>query len=118
MTTETNAEWSAIDFLRKTVISENGSTKTFIDAIEEVTLQAERTQELEQQNSQLCVDKELTQIANEGLKNLNRRMEKEIIHLREALEKIAASGLDCFENECTYIARKALAGETNGQRKA
>jgi hypothetical protein len=34
--------------------------------------------------------------------------------LRKALEKIAASGLDCYENECTNIACKTIAGETNG----
>lgn len=46
------------------------------------------------------------------------RLYKGNCRMREALEKIAASGLDCFENECTYIARRALAGETNGQHQA
>lgn len=45
--TETNAEWSAIDFINKTITSENGFTATLINAVEEVIYKAERVQELE-----------------------------------------------------------------------
>lgn len=114
---ETNAEWSAIDFLRRNIIRDRGYTKLFVDAIEEVTLLAEQAQELEQQNSQLCVDMEFTQIANGGLKNLNKRMEKEIIRLREAINR-SLKAHRWNNEESARILEEALAGETNGQRKA
>lgn len=44
-----NAEWSAVDFINKTITRENGFTLTLIDAVEEVVLQAERAQELEKE---------------------------------------------------------------------
>lgn len=76
--------------------------------------QAERAQELEARLKELEVE------SIQKLRRVNGYyddLKRENDRLREALKIIAASGLDCIENECTYIAREALAGETSGQRQ-
>ncbi len=102
MTTETNAERSAINFLRQNVVREKGYTKAFVDAIEEVTLRAERALELEN----MC---------NTSL-YIQRMLRKENASLQEALKDIRE-----YSDSPLAIERmvdEALAGETNGQRKA
>ncbi len=112
MTTETNAE----RLERVITYQKHGSPMENAD-FEWVVEQVKRAQEMEQQNSQLCVDIVFTQIANEGLKNLNKRMEKEIIRLREAINR-SLKAHRWNNEESARILEEALAGETNGQRKA
>lgn len=94
--TETNAEWSAIDFLRQTVARENGFTTTFIDAIEEVTVQAERVQELESQIERHKAEK-------------YEAFKKNDIY-REALEYYAKFDVYYLDGDVQETARQALEG--------
>lgn len=86
---ETDVEWSDIEFLRKTVTRENGFTITFIDAVEGVTLEAERVGELETQCNNLQV------LNNQLIFNHNEPLKKENKRLREGIEKLMVKADNC-----------------------
>lgn len=112
MTTESNAE--QLERL-KNVIKIFSEPRISAEDTLFLLGQADRAQELEKDNIRL---KDVLIDAQEVVKKsveLLDNQEAENARLREALEKIAESCLDCFENECTYIARQALVGDPNGQ---
>ena len=115
MTTETNAERLELvkDLLEWVEIY---STENSFDALKHTLEKLTDGDHIDWIIQQAEHAEKLCKLYNERGSSLssrsfeNLKLRKENARLQKALEKIAASGLDCFENECTYIARQALSG--------